>query len=520
MARTRALLLSHARILTQDVERPRAEALLAVDGLVSAVGSEAEVRAAARRWDNVRALDDQGLVVVPGFIDAHVHLLAFAAKLRSVDCSPESAGSIAAIKARIGERAAVTPPGGWVRAAGYDEARLAEGRHPTRADLDEAAPAHPVRLIHRTGHACVLNSRALALAGIDTDTAEPPGAFIDRDLTTGAPSGLLIEMDELLEGVVPRLDYDELALGVAAADRQLIAAGVTYVEDASAGNGRQEWDTFERLIGSGHLRVGVSLMEGYGHAGEAPSRSAGGGLVRGGVKIAPRELEHEVFPGPAELSRWVRAVDGEGRQVAVHAVGRAAVEAATGAFRSLDGEAVRARRHRVEHAGICSEATAAALADLGVTVVTQPGFLYWNGDAYQRRVPAADQRDLYPLRRLVDAGVSVAGSTDAPVSPPDVIAALRAAVTRRSQTGAALAPEQAVSGATALTMFTREAARAVGVERERGALRPGLRADFAVLSRDPTDPAVDWDSLRVVATFISGEQVYAGGPAGDSWPPV
>ena len=227
-----------------------------------------------------------------------------------------------------------------------------------------------------------------------------------------------------------------------------------------------------------------------------------------------------MFPGPAELSRQVGLVDRQGRQAAVHAVGRAAVEAATAALRSLGGEAVRARRHRVEHAGICSEATAAALAELGVTVVTQPGFLHWNGDAYLRRVAATDQPDLYPLRRLVDAGVSVAGSSDAPVSPADVIAALRAAVTRRTQTGAVLAPEQAVDGATALAMFTREAARAVGVEGERGALRPALRADFTVLSGDPTDPAVDWDSLRVVATFISGEQVYASGAAGESWPPV
>ncbi len=395
------------------------------------------------------------------------------------------------------------PAGAWVRAAGYDELALAERRHPTRRDLDAAAPDHPVRLLHRSGHAVVLNSRALALAGIDGATPEPPGGFMDRDLGDGEPTGLLIEMNELVDASVPALSGADLRAGVTEANRRLLGAGVTCVQDAGAANGLREWQLIRRLVEDGALTISVSMMEGYGHMGEV--QESEGPLRRGVVKIMPRELEHDFYPPAPELALMLRRIDADGRRAAVHAVTRAGLEVVLEAFEALGS---RASGHRIEHCGVCGPEQAARIARLGLTVVTQPGFLRQSGDLMLRRLPQADLQDLYPLRRLLDAGVRVAGSSDAPVIDPDVLGSLRAAVERRTREGADIGAAQTIAAPEALQLFTTSAAAVLGVESERGRIAPGLAADFAVLNQDPAAPGVDWGSLRVEATIVGGQVVY------------
>ena len=215
--------------------------------------------------------------MLPGFIDAHCHLLAYAASLLSVDCSPAAVSSIADIQAAIRRRAESTPAGRWIRAVGYSEVDLAEGRHPTRWDLDAAAPDHPVRLIHRSGHACVLNSLALRLCGIDMATEEPAGGYLERDASSGEPSGLLLEMNELVERAVPPLAYEELAEGVRLASQRFLAAGVTSLVDASHTNGPAEWELMRRLRQEGHLAPRLTAMVGIEHLEDGRRwREAGG----------------------------------------------------------------------------------------------------------------------------------------------------------------------------------------------------------------------------------------------------
>ena len=173
------LILHNASVITMNPQRPRAEAVAVRQGRIAAVGSEGEV--ASLRTAETRLLDCGGGALLPAFIDAHAHLLAYAASLLSVDCGPAAVRSIDDIRRAIEERARATPPGRWLRAFGYDETALAERRHPNRHDLDAAAPQHPVRLIHGSGHACVLNSLALRLAGIDITSEEPPGGYMERE---------------------------------------------------------------------------------------------------------------------------------------------------------------------------------------------------------------------------------------------------------------------------------------------------------------------------------------------------
>ncbi|MGD9142569.1 MAG: amidohydrolase family protein, partial [Dehalococcoidia bacterium] len=203
------VILKNADIITMDTARPDAEAVAITGDNITSVGSNAEIESAA--VVGTKVIDCRGKTVVPGFNDAHLHLFSLFRKLLSVDLSPAAVSSIEDIKAAIRRKAANTPPGTWISGTDYNEFYLAEGRCPNRWDLDEAAPGHPVVLTHRSLHACVLNSLALMKAGIDMETPECPGARIERDLDTGEPNGILIEMLSYIRGeVMPPFSGEEL----------------------------------------------------------------------------------------------------------------------------------------------------------------------------------------------------------------------------------------------------------------------------------------------------------------------
>jgi predicted amidohydrolase YtcJ len=495
-----ALFLRHCRLYGV----PDADALLLRDGVIDAVGAEAALSrgASACKADDI---DVGGRLVLPAFIDAHIHLLSYAARLVSVDCGPDAVDSIADIRAAISLRAASLPEGAWVRAAGYDEVALREKRHPTRQELDAAAPHHPVRLAHRGGHAVVLNSLAMRLVGIDGSTPEPPGGFMERDLDTGEPTGLLIEMNELVERAAPPLEAEALRAAVREASHRLLAAGVTFVEDATHKNGPDEWRLLTALQAGGDLMQGVSVMEGVEALGGLPVSE--GRLRRGPVKVMPKELEHEFHPPPAELAAVLKRIEEAGRCAAVHVVTRGGLEAVLAAFEALDRPAPG---HRLEHCGDCSPDQAERIAALGLSVVTQPGFLYENGDWLLQRLAPEDLPDLYPVRRLLAAGVRVAGSSDAPAASPRPLEGIRGAVERRSRTGAEIGRAEVLGIEDAVALFTSEAARVLGLERERGALGPGLAADAIVLNTDELGSPQSWDDVEVDMTVMAGEVVWRG----------
>ncbi len=497
------MLFTNARVLTFDPARPRARAVRVREGRVVEAGDLA-------REAGESVVDCRGLLLVPAFIDAHMHLLAAAAALRSVDCTPARVRSIGEIQAAIWSRARQTPKGQWIRAYGYDESRLAERRHPTRHDLDLATRDHPVRLIHRSGHACVLNSPALALVGIRVDSEEPPGGVIDRDLTTGEPSGLVIEMNDLVERVVPPLSFDELAGAVRELCTRLIEEGVGAVVDASHTNDQDAWRLFESLETAGSVTVPVVVFESVHAADELPLRSSAGRLRRGAVKIMVRETGG-LWPAPAALRDLVLRAHRRGRQVAIHAVEEPAVQAAVDAIEEALKEAPREdHRHRIEHAGVVPAALRQRLARAKIAVVTQPSFVRYSGDRYLETVAPEALADLYPVGRLHRAGVVVAFSSDAPVVPPVPVDALYAAVTRRTELGETIGDTDAVDLETALRMHTADAAWVSGLEGERGSIRPGLQADFVLLSGvDERDGGlVLGDGLRVEATVIGGELAW------------
>ncbi len=498
------ILLTNAHALTLDRARPRADTIAVRGGRIAWVGACGGSLPILP--SHTQVIDCGGQTIVPGFIDAHCHILAYASALTAVDCSANAVSSISDIVNAIRQRAQSTPRGDWIRAVGYREFDLREKRHPTRLDLDAAAPHHPVRLNHRSGHACVLNSLALQRIGIHAATEEPPGGTIARDLDTAEPNGLLLEMSDFLDERIPRLSDAEIDKGVALANRRLLAAGVVSVHDATPANSVERWDAMRRLRESGKFTPSVVMMAGAdridGFADKGLSYGSGNGaLALGHAKIMLTQSGGRLFPAPDELSDIVAAAHARGFPVAIHAVESDAVNAAAHA---LAANRAPGLRDRIEHAAECPPHTLEALRKARAVVVTQPGFIDESASRYLAELGAASKW-LYRIGAIMESGLIVAASSDAPASRPYPLTAMRAAVTRRDQSGATLNAGEGVSAIQALRMYTTAAAYAARQEAERGSIAPGKRADLAVLSANPIAvPPERMDEVKATMTIIGG----------------
>ena len=515
------LLLTNALALTMEQGCPRASWVAVGEGRILTSGGGEEWRDV--QGPDTRVVDCAGMTLLPGFVDAHCHLLALASSLRAVNCRAAGASSVARIVELLRVRAEATEPGDWVRGFGYDEFYLADGRHPTRLDLDGATTGHPVRLDHRTGHASVLNSLGLDAAGIRRDTPDPPEGIIERD-GTGEPTGVLFEMSEHLRLALRHPNSatsDETVFldGAKAADRLLRSSGVTSIHDASPGNGLDRWRTFGDLKEGGHLASRVVMMAGSGHW-ESFQRSGmatgdgDDGLRLGAVKVMLSLATGALLPSDSELRELAEGPHRAGYQLAFHAVEYEAVEAAADTIMYLRERWPRHdARHRIEHCSECPPSTLAKVQRSGALVVTQPVFTHQYGDRYLSLTEDNLRPHLYPLRALQQALVPLAAGSDAPVATPDPLLGIYSAVSRETVLGTHFdtgRPQQ-IAAASALSMHTSGGAYAGFQEHSTGSIAPGKLADLVLLDRDPT--SVEPEALketRVVMTLVGGRTVWEG----------
>lgn len=505
------LILYNANVLTMNRRRPRAELVVVKDERIVWVGTNDDLRLFTGERINC-----EGRAVIPGFNDAHIHLMSYASNLLSIDCSPASVSSIKDIQTKIKQQAAHTPRGNWIKCVGYNEFYLAEHRHPTRHDLDEVAPHHPVKLTHRSLHACVLNSLGLSLAGIDIETPDPPGGLIDREPETGEPSGLLYGMNSYLnEKVIPPLSEEELIRGVRAVNQSLLSNGITSVQDATVSNGFEQWQTFSRLKERGDLVPRVCMMFGFHALDEFKEKGISysygdAGLKLGAVKFTLDEVSGKLNPSQEELNEGILKAHQAGFQVAIHAVEEGTVEAACAALEYCLTKLPKVdHRHRLDHCSVCPPSLLRRLKSIRSLVVTQPAFIYYSGERYLREVPGTQLPWLYRIKSFMKNGLKPAASSDCPVVPCNPSVGVYSAVTRKAETGQVLLSDEAISAEEALRMYTLSGAYASFEERLKGCIAERKLADLVVLSADPTKVAPEQiREIQVEKTIVGGKVVW------------
>ena len=507
------LLLFNARVLTLEPSQPHATAVAIQDGRIIAVGSQEDLDFMADSRTLRR--DCYGMTLIPGFHDAHCHLFALASRLQQLDCGPDVAPSMSDLLRLISHEAKQTPPGLWVRAYGYDEHLLKEARHPTATDLDRAAPHHPVRLDHRTGHASILNTPAMNLLGIAPNFQGPARGVVMRN-ESGSPSGVFLEMTPQISRMMrPFRSENEFADGIRNANDSLLSNGITAIQDAGHNNGIEQWRTFRRLKQEGTLTPRVTMMTGLPHTDDEELQSVVGmggdeGLRLGALKIMLTSTAGALHPTPEELTEIAIHNHRKGRQLAFHAIEAESVVAASHAIAAANRAHPRTDpRHRIEH---CAEGPTEILQlvkDSGAMVVTQPGFVYHHGAKYLDHVDPGLAPQLYPLASLDDAKIPWAAGSDAPVTLPDPLLHVQAAVTRHTADGRSIGPSQAISANRALSAWTIDAARSCFLEEQMGSIRPGKYADLVLLSDDPTQtPPKDIGNIPVQMTVVGGRIVW------------
>lgn len=527
-------LLVNARIATMDDQGRIAEAVAIRDGRFVAVGRARDLAgcAGARTVE----VDLGGRTVLPGLIDVHTHALEWAKGVVRGDIAAGYPGvlSIADIVGRVRERTTASAPGAWIVGSGWDDVKLRERRYVTRADLDPASSDHPVYLGHVSGHLAVANSVALRAAGIGRDTADPTGGVIERG-ADGEPTGVL--KDNAMALVSARLPPDPPDLAIRAVrlvSERAVEVGLTTLHDVNltAADLRAYQDADAR----GWLRARVRLVPGVASVADA-ERLAGQGvhtgfgsdrLKLGGVKtladggmgartiatyepLADEPTNRGLLIWTTEdLQRAHRMLARAGWQLVTHAIGDRAIDQVLDSYeatlRALD---LKDARFRIVHAGLSTQAVQKRLRALAVGVDGNPPFVYWIGSWFRKYGPER-VRWSYPGRSYVDAGIVAGGASDAPVTPLSPWWGVFAAVARQElETGEVLAPEEKLSIAEALRLYTRNGAWLSFEEKQLGVIAPGALADLVVVDRDVLSvPAAELKHVGVVMTLVGGDVVF------------
>ncbi|MDO8672001.1 MAG: amidohydrolase family protein, partial [Dehalococcoidia bacterium] len=339
----------------------------------------------------------------------------------------------------------------------------------------------------------------------------------EKDVATGEPTGLLLGMNLWLgRNVVPPLGLDELKKGVLLASESFLSQGVTCVHDASPRNGLDEWRLYKSLVESGYLSIRLRMMIGLdGLAGILsdglrPHDTAGSFLKLGPVKLVVEQIGADLFPSKQVLAAQVRRAHEAGFQVAIHVITPKAIRAAIDATKELGWEDVVRRRHRFEHCTYLPPGLVQQLRQTGATVVGQPSFIFFNGARYLGEVPANKFSWVCRGQSLPRAGVPLVGSTDTPVVPNSIMAAIGAAVTRQSEVGFVFGRRERMAVGEAIGMFTEQAARIGFDEHDLGTLQPGSLADMVLLAENPADVAPnDIKDISPSVVFIGGKEAWS-----------
>ena len=532
------LILSAGRVYTLDESKPWAEAVAIRDGRIVAVGADDEVLSHFRG----QVFELGGRMVLPGFHDAHVHPMHGGIQLMQCDLS--GADSAAALTALVAACDAALPEGDWLVGGGW-ELSLFAAANPSKELLDAVNADRAIFLRGADGHSSWANSKALAMAGIDAQTPNPPQGVIERD-GDGAPSGTLRESAQgLVEAIVPPLTAEDRLEAARRAVALANGFGITSMIDAAAA--ADEWAAWQGLEAAGGLSARVVLSAPVSSALKwtpdeslirTEDRGSGLRLRRDAAKLfVDGVLEGEtaallepylgegggtgmlVLPAD-ELAARVAALDARGAQAHFHAIGDRAVRVALDAIeQAIDRNGPSDNRHHISHLQLVDPTDHPRFAALGVTANFQALWAYPDAYVTDINLPALGTErveGMYPIGSLERAGARIAAGSDWPVSSLNPLAAIETALTRQDPSGkvqGALNANEAVSLDAMLRAYTANGAWLMHQEDETGVIKPGMAADLVVLEKDLFSIAAqEIGEVPVTMTLFEGRIVHRRPP--------
>ncbi len=497
------------------------------DGRILATGDDDLLT----EYADAKRIDADGKYVLPGLVDAHAHLYSQGFLTISLDLA--GTPSLEEAVEQIAAYASNNPRSPWILGRGWNQVLWTVKEFPAASDIDPVVSDRPVWLRRIDGHAGWANTRALAIAGIDDDTADPIGGKIVRD-DNGKATGILIDKAMGLMGRhIPQPDKDEIRATYLKAIESLVAMGMTGMHDAGisiveaevlialADDSALDMRVYAMLSDSGaNLDAMGKPLKGYGNDRldiQAVKLYADGALgSRGAAMIEPYsdDVENRGLPfwTQDELDSFVQKANGMGFQVGIHAIGDLGNRMALDAFEKAQGGEQSPLRNRIEHSQIIALEDIPRFAELGVIAAMQP--IHATSDMNMAEDRLGPDRILggYAWRRLLDSGAIIASGSDFPVEKANPFLGLYAAVTRQDAAGL---PEggwygdQALTRAEALHSFTLAAAFAAHQEDRLGSLEAGKWADFIIVDRDYfTIPAAEIDDIQVIQTWVGGQLVF------------
>ena len=552
----------HGKVFTVDANFTIATALAVRDGLVHAVGSDAEIETLI--GPDTVVTDLGGKTILPGINDSHLHAIAYGLDTPplSLDVSFPAVRSIADVRELVREAAAAAEDGEWIIGTGWDDGYLDEclaeaGRTPTRWDLDEVSPNNPVFLQDFSRHTSWVNSAALALAEVDETTPLPPGSLMPVG-EDGLLTGIVMEgAQALVQRVLPALTRERREEALRSAISILQSEGITSFTDPAIGPGGEALAggamgaeglaVYADLARRGELGARVNLLllptgmsgsaEDFGQNlanidvpesvdpkmfrvlgvkvfadGIPPSKTAwmheeyvGGGC--GSLCVGGDTDERQVY----EVTEMVRIGHEAGYQIGVHVTGDRAIDTVADAIIAAQNAHPREdARHYLIHGDFISEATLKRLAENGIGVNMNPTIKWTIADLEVGVVGTERAAYEWPYRSAVESGVHLMSSSDAPVTPPDWRQGISTMILRESKaSGAVSGPDQCIGLADAVRTYTINAAWQDFAEDWKGSLEAGKVADLCILDGDleTIDPH-DIPAMQVVATVLGGKVVF------------
>ena len=544
-SQTSDLVLVNGHILTVDSRDSVAQALSIRDGKITVVGTNDEVQKLAPKAAKV--IDLHGLTVTPGLIDTHCH---FDETSVLYDITLSEVTSVKEVLELVRRKAATLKPGEWIRGAGWDEAKFAERRYITAADLDSVAPNNPVWLQHTTGHYGVANSYAFRLTKITATTKDPEAGIIVRD-EKGNPAGVLKETAmDLVEKIVPPYTHEQRRNGLLRMMADFNKEGMTAAKDP--GITSEDWKLYEELLNEKESTVRIFALFRGGRTIESaraafaqlqmhpkPPESLGDGMLfSGGVKLfmdgsgggrtawvyEPWYKDGKVdgnntgYPNiePPIYHDMVKLFHDAGYHVSTHAVGDRAIDTVVDTYSALLKEKpTKGLRHGVIHANIPTDHAIDLMAQLQRDYdagypETQPPFLWWIGALYEASFGPKREARLMPYKTYTQKNVVWAAGSDFFVTPFPARYGLWSSVVRKTPAGAQpFGTSESVDIRTALKSYTIWAAHQLFLENRVGSLEPGKDADLAVWDRDLYSiPADELKDIKCLLTLLRGQIVF------------